>query len=274
MTDFHSGSLRLAEERHPYRFKADSTARQDHIRVSIIQKINGKFSDLCYVCVLTRQSGKDVLDGLKQQPHIRSTIQDFQFNYGLPQDKPQHVLVIAEKGTRVPDVISSIPYYIPQPPDGKWEMDLTILKSDKDLSGIEPTKGLNHKEVTADSWTELPSHRIALPFDNSIENFGVSSVDTDEKPVINGCVYILIELRGIQFVIYAIGRLNGKEDAGLRNSRTTKRLGYGVDEFGDTSKYFHVIASNPPWNSSWKSSGTDRYVWKRRVPLKRIHVLT
>jgi hypothetical protein len=101
-------------------------------------------------------SGEDVLDGLKQQPSIRSTIQDFQFNYGLPQDlpdvavgetdKPQHVLVIAEKGTRAPDVISSIPYYIPQPSDGKWEMDLTILKSDTDLSGIEPTKGLNHKK--------------------------------------------------------------------------------------------------------------------------------
>jgi hypothetical protein len=28
-------------------------------------------------------------------------------------------------------------------------MDLTILKSDKDLSSIEPTKGLNHKEATA-----------------------------------------------------------------------------------------------------------------------------
>jgi hypothetical protein len=125
-------------------------------------------------------SGEDVLDGLKQQPQIRSTIQDFQSNYGLPQDlpdaavgetdKPQHVLVIAEKGTRVPDVISSIPYYIPQPPDGKWEMDLTILKSDKDLSGIEPTKGLNHKEVTADGWVQLPIHRIPLPFDNSLGN--------------------------------------------------------------------------------------------------------
>jgi hypothetical protein len=124
-------------------------------------------------------------------------------------------------------------------------MDLTILKSDKNLSGIEPTTGLNHKEVTADGWTELPAHRIALPFDNSIGNFGVSSVDADDKPVINGCVYILIELRGIQFVIHAIGRLNGKEDVGLRNSRTTKRLGYGVDEFGDTSEYFHVIASTP-----------------------------
>ncbi|KAE9986994.1 hypothetical protein EG328_004126 [Venturia inaequalis] len=199
--------------------------------------------------------GEDVLDGLKQQPHIRSTVQDFQFNYGLPQDlpdvavgetdKPQHVLVIAEKGMRVPDVISSIPYYIPQPPDGKWEMDLTILKSDKELSGIEPTKGLNHKEVTADGWTELPTHRITLPFDSSLRNFGVSSVDADDKPVTNGCVYILIELRGIQFVIHAIGRLNGREDVGLRNSRTTKRLGYGVDEFGDTSNYFHVIASTP-----------------------------
>lgn len=64
-------------------------------------------------------SGEDVLDGLKQQPHIRSTIQDFQFDYGLPQDladvavgetdKPQYGLVIAEKDARVPDVIISIP---------------------------------------------------------------------------------------------------------------------------------------------------------------------
>jgi len=104
---------------------------------------------------------------------------------------------------------------------------------------------LNHKEATADGWAELPAHRIVLLFDNSLGNFGVSSVDADDKPVINGCVYILIELRGIQFVIHAIGRLNGKEDVGLRNSRTIKCLGYGVDEFGDTSKYFHVISSTP-----------------------------
>jgi len=124
-------------------------------------------------------------------------------------------------------------------------MDLTIPKSDKDLSGIEPTTGLNHKEVTADSWTELPTHRISLLFDRSVGNFGVSGVDADDKPVINGCVYILIELRGIQFVIHAIGRLNGKEDVCLRDARTIKRPGYGVDEFGDTSKYFHVILSTP-----------------------------
>jgi hypothetical protein len=115
-------------------------------------------------------------------------------------------------------------------------MNLTILKSDTDLSGIEPTMRLNRKEVTADGWTELPTGRIALPFDNSLRNFGVSSVDADDEPTINGCVYILIELRGIQFVIHAIARLNGKEDVGLHNSRTTKRLGYGVDEFGDTSQ--------------------------------------
>jgi hypothetical protein len=54
-----------------------------------------------------------------------------------------------------------------------------------------------------------------------------------------------LELRGIQFVTHAIGRWNGKEDVGLRNARTTKRLGYGVDGFGDTTKYFHVIASTP-----------------------------
>ena len=70
-------------------------------------------------------------------------------------------------------------------------------------------------------------------------------MDADGKPVVNGCVYILIELRGIQFVIHAIGRLNGEEDVGLHNSRTTKRLGYGVGEFGDTSQYFHVITSTP-----------------------------
>lgn len=124
-------------------------------------------------------------------------------------------------------------------------MDLTILKLDKDLSGVKPTKGLNYKEVTANGWTELPTYRIPLPFNNSLGNFGVSSIDVNNKPIINGCVYILIELRGIQFVIHAIGRLNGKEDIGLRNSRTTKRLGYGVNEFGDTLKYFHVIASTP-----------------------------
>jgi hypothetical protein len=39
--------------------------------------------------------------------------------------------------------------------------------------------------------------------------------------------------------------MNSKENIGLRNSRTTKRLSYGVDKFGDTSKYFHVIASTP-----------------------------
>ncbi|KAF2761261.1 hypothetical protein EJ05DRAFT_497810 [Pseudovirgaria hyperparasitica] len=219
------------------------------------RRFNGKAGPYSVFHNSKNSCGEDVVDGLKQQPHIHSTIQDFQFNYGLPQDppdvgvgetdKPQRVLVIGEKGTQVPDIISSIPYYIPQPPDGKWEMDLTILKSDKDLSGVEPTKGLNHKEVTADGWTELSTHRIPLPFDKSLENFGVSSVDVDNKPIINGCVYILIELRGIQFVIHAIGRSNGKEDVGLRNSRTTKRLGYGVDESGDTSKYFHVMASTP-----------------------------
>jgi len=202
-----------------------------------------------------RDSGEDVLDGLKQQPQLRSTIQDFQFNYGLPldlpdvavgeSDKPQHVSVIAEMGKRVPDVIPSIPYYIPRPHDGEWEINLTVLKSDKDLSDIEPTEGLNRKEVSADGWTELHTHRISLPFDNSIKNFGVSGVGADGKRIINGCVYILLELRGIQFVIHAIDRLNGKEDVGLRNSRTTKRLGYGVDEFGDTTKYFHIVTSTP-----------------------------
>lgn len=196
-----------------------------------------------------------MLDGLKQQPHIRSTIQDFQFNYGLPQDlpdavvratdKPQHVLVIGEKGNRVPDIIASIPYYIPQPPDGDWEIDLTILKSDRDLSGVELTKGLDRKEVSVDGWTELPSHKISLPFNTSFRNFKLRDVDVKGQSVINGYVYILIELRGVQFVIHAIGRLDGKEDVGLRNSRTIKRLGYGVDEFGDTSKYFHVMRSTP-----------------------------
>jgi len=52
-------------------------------------------------------------------------------------DKPQHVLVFAEKNDRVPRVIHSIPYYIPEPQDGKWEINLTILKSYKDLSGVE-----------------------------------------------------------------------------------------------------------------------------------------
>ena len=74
---------------------------------------------------------------------------------------------------------------------------LTILESDKDLPDVAFTKGLNRREISADGWTELPAHKIFLPFNNSIQIFGVSSVDADSSLIINGCVYILLELRGI-----------------------------------------------------------------------------
>ena len=124
-------------------------------------------------------------------------------------------------------------------------MDLTILKSDKDLSGVEPIKGLNYKEVTADEQTELLIYRIPFPFNNSLGNFRVSSIDIDEKPIINGYIYIFIELQGIQFVIYTINHLNSKEDISLYNSYTTKHFRYGVNKFRDTLKYFYIIASTP-----------------------------
>jgi hypothetical protein len=73
-------------------------------------------------------------------------------------------------------------------------MDLTILKLDKNLSDIEPTRGLNYKEVTVNSWTKLPTHRITLPFNHLLGNFRIHSIDVNNKPVIHGCIYILIEL--------------------------------------------------------------------------------
>lgn len=73
-------------------------------------------------------------------------------------------------------------------------MDFMILKLDKNLFNIKPIKGLNYKEVTANSWTELLIYRITLLFNNSIKSFRVLSVDTNNKLVINGCVYIFIEL--------------------------------------------------------------------------------
>lgn len=148
-------------------------------------------------------------------------------------------------GKRVPDVIPSIPYCTPQPHDGEWEINLTILKSDKDLSDVEPTERLNRKEVSADGWTELPAHKIALPFDNSGEKFGVSGVDADGKPIINGCVYHSLRIARNSIRNSCHWSLNGKEDVGLRNSRTNKRLVYRVDDFGDTTKYFYVITSTP-----------------------------
>lgn len=103
-------------------------------------------------------SGEDVLDGLMQQPHLFSTIRHFPCNYGFWQDlesasvgaseKPQHILVFAEKGQQVPKFMQSIPYYIPEPLDGRWEINLTILKSSRDLSGLQPESGLGHKVVS------------------------------------------------------------------------------------------------------------------------------
>src|SRR5437762_5817660 len=116
--------------------------------------MHGRYSDLFVlgICANKGYSGEDVLDGLMQQPHLHSTINNFPCNYGLGQDldsasvgesdKPEHILVFAEKGEQVPKFIRSIPYYIPEPLDGKWEINLTILKSSKDLSGVQPEKGL------------------------------------------------------------------------------------------------------------------------------------
>jgi hypothetical protein len=124
-------------------------------------------------------------------------------------------------------------------------MDLTILKSGKNLSDIEPIRSLNYKKVTVDSWTELLTYRIALSFDHLLGNFEIHSVDVNNKLLIHGYIYILIKLREIQFVIYAISLMNSKENIDLRNTRITKWLGYGVDKFEDTLKYFHVISSTP-----------------------------
>jgi hypothetical protein len=161
-------------------------------------------------------------------------------------DKPQHVLVFAEKNEEVPLYISSIPYYIPEPQDGKWEINLTILKSSKDLSDVQPEDGLNCKVVSADGWTELPTHNIEIPFDTSIENFGIQRFDDEDRPTHReACVYLLLELRGIQFAVHALGGLDGKENERLRKLHTFKRQGYNVHGFDDTKKYYHVITSTP-----------------------------
>lgn len=76
-------------------------------------------------------------------------------------------------------------------------MDLILLKLDKDLFSVELIKGLNYKEVTANGWTKLPTYKIPLSFDNLLGNFGVLSVNVNNKLIINGYIYILIELRGI-----------------------------------------------------------------------------
>lgn len=161
-------------------------------------------------------------------------------------DKPQHVLVFAEKNEQIPDATSSIPYYIPEPPDGQWEINLTILRSAKNLSGIRPEKGLNHKVVSADGWRELPPHNIVIPFDTSIKDFGIQCFDAKGRPTYReACVYLLLQLRGIQLAVHAIGRLDGKEDVGLRNLKAIKRLGYEVNSFGDSPKYFHKMTFTP-----------------------------
>ena len=48
-----------------------------------------------------------------------------------------------------------------------------ILKSSKDLSDVQPKDRLNCKVVSADGQTELPTHNIEIPFNTSIENFGI-----------------------------------------------------------------------------------------------------
>jgi hypothetical protein len=73
-------------------------------------KIYGKFLGLCYECVLIRQVVRTCCIASSNSHIYEALYQDFQFDYGLPQDlpdvavgetdKPQHVLVIAEKGTR------------------------------------------------------------------------------------------------------------------------------------------------------------------------------
>ena len=203
-----------------------------------------------------RYSSEDILDGLKQQPHLRSTIERFPCNYGLghdldsvsvgKSDKPQHVLVFAEMNDRVPKFLDSIPYYILKPQDGKWEIDLTILKSNKDLSDEELQEGLERKIVSGDGWTPLPIRTIELPFNSSIKDFGVQRCDDEGNAApLEACVYLLLEFQGIQFDIHAMGRLDGKEDRSLRNLRTSKRQGYEVHGVQDTRKYFHMITSTP-----------------------------
>lgn len=201
-----------------------------------------------------RYSGEDVLDGLMQQPHLHSTFQYYPCSYGLGHDldsapvgeseKPQHVLVFAEKRQPVPKLIRSIPYYIQEPPDGKWEINLTVLKSGEDLSGVEPEKGLGHKVVSSKGWTELPSHNIEIPFDTSKTDFGIPRHDDKGQPTHReACVYLLLELRGIEFVVHAMGGWDGKESVSFRNLHTAKRQGYQVNGFDDKAKYFHVVTS-------------------------------
>ncbi len=60
-------------------------------------------------------------------------------------------LSLRKKGKHVPKFMRSILYYITEPPDGKWEINLPILKTDKDLFHIQSEKGLNRKVVSADS---------------------------------------------------------------------------------------------------------------------------
>lgn len=54
-------------------------------------------------------------------------------------------------------------------------MDLTTLKSNKDLSGVELEKGLNRKVVGSDGRIALPARNTELPFDDSIGLWGTTS---------------------------------------------------------------------------------------------------
>jgi len=231
-----------------------------------------------------RYSGEDVIDGLMQQPRLHSTIKNFPCNYSFGHDlsnapvgksnKPRHVLIFAEKGEEVPQYISSIPYYIHEPPDGKWEMNVTILKSMMDLSNMDVDEEVGHKVVSTEDWTELPARNIELPFNTALEDFGIQCYDDDGEPThLEACVRLLLELRGIQFVVHALGRLDGKDDGKLRNLHSFKRHGYQVHGFDDSTTYFHLITSTPTRileGSKSKPIG----MWKRHLPLGRMYILT
>jgi len=54
---------------------------------------------------------------------------------------------------------------------------------------------------------------IEIPFNTSIENFGIQRFDDQNRPTHReACIYLslLLELRIIQFVIHAIGGLDGR----------------------------------------------------------------
>jgi hypothetical protein len=145
----------------------------------------------------------------------------------------------------VPDVIPAVRYDIRQPADGKWEIDVTILKSSMDLSLVEVEKNWIYKIVDVDGWSKLAVHQVALPFDNSIGSVGTLCHDSGGRPYYEACVYVLLQPRGMQFVVHAFERKDGTDDTALRNLRSFKKLGYEVDTFNDTSKYFHTKIFTP-----------------------------